>query len=132
MAYCSHCGSKVDGAFCSNCGRKVGETAKEVETVDSCEKEVLLNTLYVLRAGISRISQKSDEARKYEQEKGTVSDQASKKGEEIKQLGKKYRAAQCQCTREISDSDYEQAKRRYEQDLIKTAPAIWPASVPSP
>lgn len=119
MAYCSHCGFKVDGAFCSNCGRKVGETAKEVETVDSCEKEVLLNTLYVLRAGISRISQKSDEARKFEQEKGTVSDQASKKGEEIKRLGEKFRAAQCQCTREISDSDYEQAMRRYEQDLIK-------------
>ena len=73
MNYCSNCGTKVTGAFCSNCGAKVEEKAEKVSVIDdprqnteeiSPTKEVLLNVLYVLRAGISKISLKCDETKK--------------------------------------------------------------------
>ena len=53
MGFCKNCNIEVDSKFCPNCGTEVISTsAKETEN----EKEAILDRLYALRAGLSKVS----------------------------------------------------------------------------
>ena len=113
MNYCPNCGTKVDGVFCSNCGTKIKEQTKEVAVkadIDSAgnatDKEVLLNTLYVLRAGMSHISIKADEAEKEKKKDKPVQEELSKKESNLKVLNEKYNQYKKICNTSESVDDY--------------------------
>ncbi len=60
MQYCSKCGAEATGSFCSKCGAPLGAATEE-------KADETVRSLYALRAGLSVISQKADEARPYEE-----------------------------------------------------------------
>lgn len=93
MAFCTKCGTKVDGRFCPNCGYDVGgnmtttqedatlptstpapvtaPTSTPVTTSSGATTKEILGQLYALRAGISYIACEADKykAEQHEKEK---------------------------------------------------------------
>ena len=63
MGFCHNCNQEVSSKFCPNCGKEAVELAKS--TKDS-STPALIDELYALRSGLSRISQENDKVKEAE------------------------------------------------------------------
>ena len=72
MAFCTQCGTKLNGRYCPSCGYDSEETGaspdQKIATTNDVSKKDTLQKLYALRAGVSYVSTEKD---KYERAKNT-------------------------------------------------------------
>lgn len=69
MGFCHNCNQEVSSKFCPNCGAEAVELAKNTKTTDT---PALIDELYALRSGLSRIAQENDKVKEAEK---TLNDQ---------------------------------------------------------
>ena len=60
MGFCHNCNKEVSSKFCPNCGAEAVELAKNTKTTDT---PALIDELYALRSGLSRIAQENDKVK---------------------------------------------------------------------
>lgn len=60
MGFCNNCNQEVSSKFCPNCGKEATETIKSTKG----DTTALIDELYALRSGLSRISQENDKVKK--------------------------------------------------------------------
>ena len=112
MSFCSKCGSEVNAVYCPKCGTPLSKDNGTAEI----EKGNLLNLLYLLRAGISRLSIKCDEARKEENEYNLIQKRLNDRSEYIKKL-KKERAEENQKIINISNEEIDKIRKEYAKKI---------------